>query len=445
MMLLAVVMQMQSAVLYMSLGMLAVASVALGVWRDAIARELERERQEATSRRDQAVQLERELAVARERMRTLEETLVGEGQRADALKSQMADLFAQIGDKQIERGTEQLVQLAGERFEAQQADVLAPFSERLLSLDQKLNEMEIRREGAYVKVVEQVSALAQAAEQLRAGADGLHAETLKLSSSMRHSGARGRWGEFQLRRVVEVAGMSDYCDFSVQLAGREDQGLGRPDMTVRIPNGQKIPVDAKTPLTHYLDACDATDEGVRAAALAAHSRAVLTYANELAKRDYTCFDAMSDFVVMFVPNEAALSAALIAESDLLDKAIARGVYIVGPLSLVALLRAYAAGWIVVRQEQNAREIAQTGRELYKRLAIFADHLGRVGTGLRNATAAFNSAVGSYRDRLVPQARRFEDLGANEASKVVPELAEADSLAISMSPAESISTAEAVPA
>jgi len=445
MMVLAVVMQMQSAVLYMSLGMLAVASVALGVWRDAIARELERERQEATSRRDQAVQLERELAVARERMRTLEETLVGEGQRADALKSQMADLFAQIGEKQIERGTTQLVQLAGERFEAQQADVLTPFSERLLSLDQKINEMEIRREGAYVKVVEQVSALAQAAELLRAGADGLHAETLKLSSSMRNSGARGRWGEFQLRRVVEVAGMSDYCDFSVQIAGREDQGVGRPDMTVRIPNGQKIPVDAKTPLANYLDACDATDEGVRAAALAAHSRAVLTYANELAKRDYTSFDAMSDFVVMFVPNEAALSAALIAESDLLDKAIARGVYIVGPLSLVALLRAYAAGWIVVRQEQNAREIAQTGRELYKRLAIFADHLGRVGTGLRNATAAFNSAVGSYRDRLVPQARRFEDLGANEASKVVPELAEADSLAISMSPAESNSTAEAVPA
>jgi DNA recombination protein RmuC len=148
---------------------------------------------------------------------------------------------------------------------------------------------------------------------------------------------------------------------------------------------------------------------------------------------------------MFVPNEAALSAALIAEPELLDRAIARGVYIVGPLSLVALLRAYAAGWIVVRQEQNAREIAQTGRELYKRLAIFADHLGRVGTGLRNATAAFNSAVGSYRDRLVPQARRFEDLGANEASKVVPELAEADSLAIAVSQAESLSTAEAVPA
>lgn len=458
-MLIAVVMQMQSAVLYISLGMLAVAAVALGVWRDAIARELERERKEVTTQRDQAVQLERALAVARERVRTLEEALGGEGQRTNALKTQMTELFAQIGDQQIERGTTQLVQLAGERFEAQKAEVreeletrrsaidavLTPFAERLLSLDKKLSEMESQREGAYVQVIEQVTALAQATEQLRAGADVLKTETVKLSSSLRNSGARGRWGEFQLRRIVEVAGMIDYCDFSEQLAERDDLGLGRPDMTIRIPNGQKIPVDAKVPLANYLDACEATEEGTRSIALAAHARAVFTYANELAKRDYTRFEAMSDFVVMFVPNEAALSAALIAEPELLDKAISRGVYIVGPLSLVALLRAYAAGWIVVRQEQNAREIAQTGRELYKRLAIFADHLGRVGTGLRNATAAFNSAVGSYRDRLVPQARRFEDLGANEASKSVSELAEIDTLAIVVSATESLPAAEAVPA
>jgi DNA recombination protein RmuC len=432
-------------VLWVALGVAIAVGLALVLHRGALAKELAGERAETAAQRGRTLELERALAAANERVRAFEESVGDESRRTEMLKAQMADLFAQIGDRQIERGTSQLMQLAGERFEKQKAEVqgelesrkaaidalLGPFAQRLQSLDVKLNEIENKREGAYAKVTEQILALTQATEQLRGHTDILKTETVKLSSSLRNSGARGRWGEFQLRRIVEIAGMNEFCDFSEQSAERDEMGQGRPDMTVRVPGGQRIPVDAKVPLAHYLDACEAVDDAKRAAALSAHARALFGYATELGKRDYTRHDAMTDFVVMFVPNEAALSAALIEEPELFDKAITRGVYVVGPLSLVALLRAYAAGWIIVQQERSAREIAQTGRELYKRFAVFADHLGKVGTALRNANTAFNGAVGSYRDRLVPQARRFEDLGASDVIKTVPDLAEIDTVPVAL--------------
>jgi len=433
------------AVLWVALGIVVAISVGLALRGATLAKELAAGRDERAAQQERTLELERALAAANERVRACEESFGNESRRNESLKAQMAELFAQIGDKQIERGTLQLMQLAGERFEKQKAEVqgeletrkaaidalLGPFAQRLQLLDVKLNEIENKREGAYAKVTEQIIALTQATEQLRGHTDVLKTETVKLSSSLRNSGARGRWGEFQLRRIVEIAGMNEFCDFSEQLTERDEAGQGRPDMTIRVPGGQKIPVDAKVPLAHYLDACEAVDDAKRAAALGSHARALFGYATDLAKRDYTRHEAMTDFVVMFVPNEAALSAALIEEPDLFDKAIARGVYVVGPLSLVALLRAYAAGWIIVQQERSAREIAQTGRELYKRFAVFADHLGKVGTALRNANTAFNGAVGSYRDRLVPQARRFEDLGASDVIKTVPDLAEIDTVPVAL--------------
>jgi DNA recombination protein RmuC len=407
--------------------------------RDALEQAVEKARNEAKASQDRTIELERSLAVAGERARVLEERRTLEQSQLDALKNEMSAAFTKIGDEQLERSQKQLLALAAERFEGQKTDVegglderhaaidatLSPFVAQLQSLDTKINEMEAKREGAYQRVAEQLSSLAGVAEQLRGNSDLLRTETAKLTTSLRNSGTRGRWGEYQLRNIVELAGMNEYCDFVEQTTQRDDEGASRPDMTVRIPNGPRVAVDAKTPLNAYLDACEAQDDATRNAALKSHARAVLSYALELGKRDYSRHEGMADFTVMFVPSEAALSAALSEEPTLIDKAQNAGVMLVGPLSFIALLRAYAAGWTIVRQEQNSREIAQAGRELYKRLAVFAEHFDRVRDGLSKATSAYNSALGSWNSRLLPQAQKLERLGASDSIRSVPELSQVE--------------------
>ncbi len=403
--------------------------------REALEQVIEKNREEAKAAQENAIDLERSLAVSNERVKVLEERGQLDVAQIEALKNEMAAAFQKIGDEQMERSQKQLLALAAERFEGQKIDVqgdmesrktaieatLQPLAAQLFHLDQKINEMEAKREGAYQKVAEQLSSLSGVADQLRGNSELLRNETAKLTTSLRNSGTRGRWGEFQLRNIVELAGMNEYCDFTEQTSSRDDEGISRPDMTIRIPNGPKVAVDAKTPLNAYLDACEATEDGARAAALKTHARSVIAYASELGKRDYTRHEGMGDFVVMFVPSEAALSAALGEDPSMIEKAQQYGVMIVGPLSFIALLRAYAAGWAIARQELNSREIAQAGRELYKRLSVFAEHFDRVRDGLTKATGAYNSALGSWNSRLLPQAQRLERLGAGDAIRTVPEL------------------------
>ena len=256
---------------------------------------------------------------------------------------------------------------------------------------------------------------------MRMTTESLRRETSSLSSALRKPQVRGRWGEMHLRRAVELAGMVDRCDFTEQL--RLDQGAQRPDLVVHLSGGRHIVVDAKVPLDAFLDATAAEDDDVRATHLARHARQLRSHVNGLADKAYwKALPETPDFVVMFVPAEAFLSAALDAETDLLDYAAQRRVVLATPTTLIALLRTVAHGWSHETLASQVAEVQRLGRELHDRLGTMGDHLSQVGRGLTAAVRAYNQAVGSLEGRVLVTARRFEALGvADSALPEVPQV------------------------
>jgi DNA recombination protein RmuC len=283
---------------------------------------------------------------------------------------------------------------------------LAPIKETLQRFDQQTQALEQSRRQAYGSLSQQVQQLMETQERLRA-------ETSHLRTALRAPGTRGRWGEMQLRRVVELAGMLAHCDFDVQTSVTADDGRTlRPDLVVRLPGGKNVVVDAKAPLEAYLNALEAEDEDTRRAHLAHHARQVRDHIAKLGqKRYWEQFEPAPEFVLMFLPDETFFRVACEADASLLEAGPQANVLPTSPTSLIGLLKIFAYAWQQETVTENAREIAGLGRELYERLGVFAGHFAKVGRQLDSATAAYNQAVGSLESRVLVTARKFEERGA----------------------------------
>jgi len=319
-------------------------------------------------------------------------------------QTQLRDAFSSLSHEALRQNRQDFLHNADA--------LLKPVRETLGKVQDQLMDVDKSREGSYRAVATQLTQLSAAHKELRDAADG-------LSRSLRSPNARGRWGELQLRRIVELAGMTNQCDFVEKpTAEAEDGSRQTPDLIVTLPGNMKVVVDAKVPIDAYLAATEARSDAERDQKLAAHARQVRDHIRALASKEYwKQFSTAPDFVIMFLPLEPLLAAALEQDGGLLDQAASLNVIPATPLTLLAVLKAVALGW---RQEQlakNAEEIQLIGRELYERLGSMVGHLESVGKNLKQAGDAYDRFVGSLEQKVLPGARRFKELGVHSAEEL----------------------------
>ena len=353
--------------------------------RDGIAEQLRAAERAAA---DAAARLESERTSAAEKIALLEQAQV-----------QLKEAFASLSQDALRKNQQQFFELADQRF--RQAG--APLTETLSKVEAQMRAIEKERAGAQQALVQQIEFVRLTGEQLR------H-ETSMLVGALRKPQTRGQWGELHLRRAVEHAGMSDRCDFVEQLTVNDGERTLRPDLVVKLVGGKHIVVDAKVTLAAYLDAYDATDEALREERLTAHARHLRQHVDRLAEKAYwTQFESTPEFVVLFVPGEAFLAPALERDPSLLDDALTKRVHIVTPTTLVSTLRTVAYAWQQQALADNARDVFELGRELYKRLGTLGDHMDKLGRSLTGAVKAYNGTVGSLERQVLVTARKLNDL------------------------------------
>jgi DNA recombination protein RmuC len=321
-----------------------------------------------------------------------------------------------LASKALASSNEQFLKLATETFarhrEAASVDMdkrrkaldelIAPIGEALKRTDEKLGKIEHNRLESQASLQKHLEMLSSQTRQVEATAS-------RLAQSLHSPQVRGRWGEMTLRNVVELAGMSEHCDFATQQTVGEDGSTLRPDMTIRLPGDRMIVVDAKAPIQAYLEALESETEEQRSERLRAHAQQVRRRVDDLAGRKYFAqFEQAPDFVVLFVPGDQFLSAAMLQDPSMLEYAAAKRVILTTPATLIALLKAVGFGWAQASLAEDAREILVLGRTMHERLGVMAEHLGEIGRHLSRTVNAYNRSVGSYESRVLPAARRLED-------------------------------------
>ncbi len=366
-------------------------------------------------------ELDRRLATALSQLENAKTQVVEQQKFIESSRRDLENAFKALASAALEGNAKQFLELAEQRFGKSEAtaraelekrkqaidEMLAPLRETLGKLADRTGQIEVAREGAYKALREQV-------EGLMSLTSSLQDKTTTLATALRGSQVRGRWGEIALRNVAELAGMTEHCDFEEQETLEDG---GRPDMTVRLPGGRLIAVDAKAPLTAYLEATEATDEAAREKALDRHVAALRQHIRTLSSREYaTGLRGDVDMVVLFLPGDPFLAAAFARAPDLQIEALRSKVLVATPTTLVALLRTIAIYWQQRSMAENAEKIAGVARELYDRAALFGEHLGKVGRGLSTAVDAYNDAVGSFERRLVPMGGKLEDLKVADGAK-----------------------------
>lgn len=351
--------------------------------------------------------------------------------RYKAAADAAADLeknFKLIAGEALQRNNQAFLDLANQnlsRYQAEArselekkqqsfAELVKPIGEALKKTEEQIREIEKDRKESFGSISAQLKLMSQGQQQLEL-------ETRNLVNALRRPEVRGRWGEMTLKRLAELAGMVDRCDFIEQLHTETGEGALRPDMVVRLPDNRELVVDAKTSLDSYIAAIEAADAQSRDAHLAGHARKVRERIRELAgKRYWDQFKTSPDFVILFIPGDQFLSAALDREPGLIEEALRQKVMLATPTSFVALLKAVAYGWRQVALAENAEHIRQHAETLHQRIATFAEHMQKMGGALENSVQHFNNAVGSLERQVLPAARRFTELGV-QAKKPMPEL------------------------
>jgi DNA recombination protein RmuC len=324
---------------------------------------------------------------------------------------------AQAGEERLEQSLRALSHEAIAQNNTAFAQLITPIRESLAKVEAQVSEVEHERLTAYAGLREQVLNMHRTSEQLRV-------ETSQLVAALRAPQVRGRWGEHQLRRIVEVAGMVEHCDFVEQATSTTADGTLRPDLVVTLAGSKHVVVDAKVPFAAYLEAMEARDERQRNTRLDAHARHLRSHVDALSSKAYwERFDPSPEFVVLFVPADTFLDAALQREPALLEHAFGRNVVIATPSTLVALLRTIAYTWRQEALAANAAEVHALGRELHARIATMGGHLGRLGSSLNAAVARYNEAIGSLEGRVLVTARKFSDLQVTTDSLETPKQVE----------------------
>ena len=306
---------------------------------------------------------------------------------------------------------------AGDLAQKEQAvrELVAPIAQSLEGMNQQIQELEKSRSQAYGTLTSQVQSLLETQKALQT-------ETGNLVKALREPQARGRWGELQLHRVLELSGMLEYCDFKEQLSFSDDQRRYRPDVIVDLPGGKQVVVDAKVPLAAYLAALEATDESARNGYLIDHARQVRAHIDSLASRSYWAhLPCTPEFVVLFLPGEVFFRAAMDVDAELIEYGVSQKVIVTSPTTLIALLKAVAYGWNQKSLADSARHISEAGKTLYERLCTMTEHLETMGKRLNGAVQSYNELLSSMERRVLPVARKFPELDRSLAADAIPEL------------------------